>query len=257
MIRTITSILFFAVVAAFGSQGSGIFFEAHASQGKMKGNSLVHFEGQKIGYALGDTIRFIFNGKEYADTNDYTSPFTSYPVEFQYAVRYSFLAGYERTFNKVLSLRGAVGYQYALMDAYAANIPGYMEGDMDEVPFVDAQIDRHWITIPIELKVTLPIRRSGLYAAMGPKGSILLASKYSEKIYNTTQDLADLTSRFNLGLGFRIGTELAIAKIGYLLIESGYNWGLLNTSIISSANMREGEFSPIALGFRINFPKKD
>lgn len=68
MIRTITSILFFAVVAAFGSQGSGIYFEAHASQGKMKGNSLVHFEGQKIGYALGDTIRFIFNGKEYADT---------------------------------------------------------------------------------------------------------------------------------------------------------------------------------------------
>lgn len=252
MLRTISSILLFAAVASFAAQGSGIFFEAHFSQGKMRGDSLVHFPGQRIGYTMGDTIRFILDGKEDADTNRYKRPFTSYPVEFQYAVRHAFVAGYEKSFNKVLSIRGAIGYQYAFMDAYAATI----NKDMSESPLVDAQIERHWLTIPIDFKVTLPIRRGGLYIAMGPKSSILLASKYTDNISGNTEDLGDLTPRFNLGLGFRFGTELAIAKIGFLLIESGYNWGLLNTAIITAAKSREGEFSLLALGFRINFPKK-
>lgn len=124
------------------------------------------------------------------------------------------------------------------------------------VKLVDAQIDRHWLTIPIDLKVTLPIRRSGLFVAIGPKSSFLLSSKYSEKINNTSENLIEFTPRFNLGLGFRVGAELAIAKIGFLLIESGYNWGLLNTAFVSSAKSREGELSFLSLGFRVNFPKK-
>ena len=109
---------------------------------------------------------------------------------------------------------------------------------------------------PIDFKVTLPIRRGGLFVATGPKASILLSSKYFDKITNSTQDLGDFTPRFNLGVGFRVGAELPIARAGFLLIESGYNWGLLNTAIISSAKQREGELSLLSLGFRINFPKK-
>ncbi len=248
MIRNFFSALLLISALSYGAQGSGIYFQAHFSQGKSKGDGLVHFVGQSFGYIRGDSIYFPFNDKGLTDIGLLLSQ-----VDFQYAVRHSFLVGYEKSFNKILSLRGAVGYQYALMEAFYE-----IKGSLDSVwvTLVDAQIDRHWLTIPIEFKVTLPIRRGGLFVAMGPKSSILLSSEYSEKINNSSQDLTDFTPRFNLGLGFRIGTELAIAKIGFLLIESGYNWGLLNTAIVSEAKSREGEFSLFALGFRVNFPKK-
>lgn len=242
-------IVMFSAVASFGAQGSGIFLQANASQGKMKGDKIVQFPGGAFGSEDGDSIRFIINGQELADINRYTV-ISTYPIDFQYAVRYSFLAGYEKSFNKVLSIKGAIGYQYALLDANAATV----NPDFSEDPFVASEIDRHWLNIPVDIKVTLPIRRSGLYLAAGPKASILLSSTYKDSLSNYELDLGDLTPRFNLSLGFRFGVELAIARAGFLLIESGYHKGLINLSPVSSVKTQEGEFVPISLGFRMNVP---
>jgi hypothetical protein len=247
------AVIVLAAFVSFGAQGSGIYIEAHASQGKMSGNILSNFEGPAIGSIVGDSIHYIANGKEGTAKNNYLQ-FDKYPVKFQYAVQYSFSAGYEKSFSKVLSVRAAVGYQKALLDAYGATIPGYYSGDMTEVPFVSAEIDRHWISIPIDCKVTLPIRRSGLYLAVGPKASILLASQYTDNLTNTTEDLSDLTPRFNLGIGIRLGAEFPIFNAGFLFVESGYHFGLLNTSPISSSTTQEGEISLLGIGFRMNIP---
>ncbi len=249
------SLLLFVIITVFSvhADDSGIFFKANVSQGTMNGDKLYNFEGAQIGVLAGDSVVYIQNGKEGKKKNTYT-PFSSYPVEFQYAVKYSFEIGYEKSFNRVLSLKGAIGYQQALMDAYAASIPGYFQGDNTEMPFVKSRIDRHWLSIPIDFKVTLPFRRSGIYLGVGPKASILLASTYTDDISNTSEDLAGLTPRFNFGLGIRLGAEFAIAKIGFLFIESGYVFGLLNTSPISSATTQEGEISFLGLGFRTNLP---
>jgi hypothetical protein len=255
MIRHIFLLLVFAAVACFGAQGSGMYFEAHASQGKMSGDKLYNFEGPAIGSIIGDSIHYIKNGKEGTDKNTYTQ-LSSYPVDYQYAVQYSFTAGYEKSFSRVLSIRAALGYQKALLDAYAATIPGYFNGDMTEVPFVSATIVRHWLIIPIDFKATLPIRRGGLYLAVGPKTSILLSSKHTDSLSDNLQDLSGLTPRFNLGLGFRFGAELSIANAGYLFIESGFHRGLVNTSPISSANTQESELALLGIGFRMDFTTK-
>lgn len=106
MIRHFFSVLLLMSAISFGAQGSGIYFQAHLSQGKMKGDSLVHFIGQSYGYTHGDSIIMVFNGKGQDNTSTNYYPVIFSPVDFQYAVRYSFLAGYEKSFNKVLSLRG-------------------------------------------------------------------------------------------------------------------------------------------------------
>jgi hypothetical protein len=255
MIRSIFSIIAFTVVTSYGAQGSGFYFEANASQGKMKGDTLFHFEGPgRIGVIEKDSACVLADGKEVKE-KFIISLFTKNPVNFQYAVRYSFLAGYEHSFNKVISIRASIGYQKALLDAHASVIENYGKSNQKEVPFISAEIDRNYISIPIDFKVTLPIRRSGLYLAAGPKASILLSSTYSDSITGYTENLGNLTPRFNLGLGFRFGAEIAIANAGFLIIESGYHKGLLNTSIVSSANTQEGEIVPIGFGFRMNLPK--
>lgn len=155
-------------------------------------------------------------------------------------------------FNKVISLRGGVGYQNALLDAYS----GIIRENMVEEPLISKTIERHWLTIPIDFKVTLPFRRSGVYLAVGPTASFLLSSTYKDSITNTKSDLTDDTPEFNLSLGGSFGFEFAIGKIGHLLIESGYHHALINSSMISGRNTKESEINLLGLGFRINLPSK-
>lgn len=199
MIRCSLSILLLSSLVCIGAQSSGIFVEGHISQGKQNGDKLRHFEGNVFGSMDDDSIHYILDGQESSRENTY-SIISSYPVDFQYSVQFSFSAGYEKSFTKLLSLRGGVGYQKVVMDAYAARID-LENGSMNDVPFVSAEIRRHWLSIPVDFKVTLPIRRSGLYLTAGPKASILLSSEYADSISTVTQDLADLTPRFNLSLG--------------------------------------------------------
>lgn len=251
MVRRFICILVFIAEVSYGAQGSGIYFDAHVSRGAMIGDKLYHFDGTRIGIIDGDSIRYIENRKQAAQKN---IAMAHDPVEFQYVVQYSFLAGYEKSFSKALSVRGAIGYQKALLDAHAATIPGFEKGDMTEAPFVSAEIVRHWISIPVDFKVTLPMGRSGLYLAVGPKASILLSSKYSDSLANTTEDLSDLTPGFNMGIGFRLGAEFPISKAGFLFVESGYHYGLLNISLVPSSTTKEGEITLLAMGFRMNIP---
>jgi len=224
------AVLICASSICLGAQGSGIFFEGHVSRGVQGGDEL---------YAVGSTTGII------ADT-----------TPFQYNVRYAFSAGYEYSFNKAISLRGGVGYQNVLMDAYAAKIQT-VNGQTKEIPFIQSKIDRHWLTVPVDFKVMLPFRRNGVYLTAGPKFSFLLSSIAKDSLRNAEYDLKSDTPGFNLGLGGKLGFEFAIGTMGHLLVESGYYHGLLNTSPVSGTNSKEGEACLIGLGFRVNlFQKK-
>lgn len=230
MIRSLFLVILIYASTCLSAQGSGIYFEGHVSRGVQGGDEL---------YAAGSSPWPVMSNTE----------------PYQYNVRYAFSAGYEYSFNKVLSLRGGAGYQNVLMDAYAATIEN-VNGQMKEIPFIQSKIDRHWLTVPIDLKVMLPFRRSGVYLAAGPKLSFLLSSTAKDSIRNTEYDLKGDTPGFNLGIGGKLGFEFAISTIGHLLVESGYCHGLLNTSPVSGKNSKEGEIAFIGLGFRVNLSQK-
>jgi hypothetical protein len=215
--------------ACLGAQGSGIYFECHVSRGIQLGDKL---------YAVGSSSGFL------PDTTPY-----------QYNVRYAFSVGYEYSFNKVLSLRGGAGYQNVLMNAYAATIQTE-NGQIKEIPFIQSKIDRHWLNVPIDFKVMLPFRKSGVYLAAGPKFSFLLSSTVKDSLKNREYDLKSDTPGFNFGIGAKLGFEFAIGTLGHLLVESGYCHGLLNTSPVSGINTKEGEASLLGLGFRVNLSQK-
>jgi len=226
MIRRILLAVVLSVTASFGAQGSGIFFEGHVSRGVMTGDTL--YAGLSEIYGI--------------------------PIEYQYCVRYAFSAGYEQSFSKLISIRAGVGYQNALMNAYSATIQNSSDnnGDYREVASIDSDIVRHWLTIPIDFKVTLPFRRSGFYIAAGPKASILLSSKGTDNITIEEYTITNDTPRFNLALGGDIGLEFAIGNLGHLFVESGYHQGILNTSPSESGTTQESEINFLKLGFRIN-----
>jgi hypothetical protein len=260
-------IIALTAVVSFGAQGKGFFIEGGVVQGKNIGDTLWYFRGTlgspagRIGAIDHDSLRYIVDGKE---QSEYIGRDTiiwlreDFPVKFQYAVSPSFLVGYEHSFNKVLSVRGALGYMKSKMDVLSDTVVRYhitSVVDTTRFPAINADISSHWFSIPLDLKVMLPIRRGGLYATIGPKATILLSSKYTDNLHGASYDVASMVSRLNFMVGFQIGAEIAIAKIGHLFFEGGYHLGFTNMSPISTANSRMGNITPFCMGFRLDLPK--
>jgi hypothetical protein len=255
-----------ATFFASGAQKSGFFIDVEAVQNTWVGDTLWYFRGNpagKIGAIDHDSLRTIVNGKEVSKFNGKDSIIwlrKDYPVYFQHDVRPSFSIGYEHSFNKVFSIRGAVGYVESRFTVVSDTVISYtitngIPRDTTYYPAADAEISSHWVSIPLDFKIMVPIRRSGLYAALGPKAAILLSSRYKDNLYGGSYDFAPLTTRFNLMLGFKVGAELAFLKIGYLFFEGGYHAGLVNVSPISSSNSRLGNRTLFCMGFRVNLPE--
>lgn len=266
MKQCICLLIVLMAIVSFGAQGSGFFIEGEAVQGKVIGDTLWYFRGTlnnpagRIGAIEHDTLRTIVDGKEMAEYIGKDSIIwlrDDFPVNFQYAVSPSFSIGYEHSFNRVFSVRGALGYMKSKMDVLSDSVIRYQilpVSDTVKFPDVNADISSHWISIPLDVKVMWPIRRSGLYAAFGPKATILLSSKYTDNLHGGSYDFAPLTSRFNLLFGFRVGGEIAIANSGYLFFEGGYQTGFINISPLSTQNSRMGNLTPFCMGFRIKLP---
>jgi hypothetical protein len=255
-----------AAFFAFGAQKSGFFIEVEAVKSTNVGDTLWYFRGNpagSIGAIDRDSLRTIVNGKEVSTFNGKDSIIwlrDDFPVNFQHDVRPSFSIGYEHSFNKVFSLRGAVGYLSSRFDVLSDTVISYtisggIPRDTIYYPAADAEISSHWISIPLDIKIMIPIRRSGLYAAFGPKATILLSSKYKDNLYGGSYDFAPLIPHFNLMLGFKVGGEIAFTKIGHLFFEGGYHAGLINMSPISSNKSTLGTLTPFCMGFRVNLPK--
>lgn len=270
MLRYVFATLVLCSNLCFAAQGSGIFIEAHASQGDMVGDTLYYFRGTmnapagRIGMLDHDTLRTISNGKvisEFAGKDTILFLRKDHPVNFQYAVQPSFTIGYEHSFNKVLSVRGSVGYLSSNLDVISSQVISYKidpvtNRGVDTVydPAADAEISSHWLSLPLDIKIMIPIRRSGIYAALGPKTMLLLASKYTDNLNDSTFDLTALTPRFNFLLGVRLGGEIAIANIGFLLLEAGYHAGMTEMSIIPQMSSKMGERTLFSGAFRFKLP---
>lgn len=222
MFRWLFMVVISSAMISFGAQGSGVYVEGEVNRGVHSGDTMV------AGFLTLST------------------------VYYQYCVEEAFTLGYEHSFSKTISIRGGVGYRYALLDAYG----GTIQTNGTEKAEVSKEIDRHWLTIPVDFKVTLPIRRSGLYLTAGPKFSFLLSSTYKDSIAGTSLNVSKTTPRFNLSLGGTIGFEIAIAKFGYLLLESGYHHAVTNTSMYVGKKAMESDITLLGVGFRLNVPSK-
>lgn len=240
-----------------GAQGSGIFIKANIDQAKIKGDQFYYFKNSNfLGALVGDSIQYISNGKESTiedPEKDVSIHFrVNKPIEPQGAVRPGITIGYEKSFNKVISLRAAAGWQSIKLDGMMS------EYDSDSATWdtvVNYKIVNNYISIPLEGKILLPLRRSGLYITGGAAVAILLSSRFNDLVKDYEEDLADFTSRVLFNLGFKIGAEIALGNIGHLIFESGYSAGLTNTSPFTDTKTRFNNLSLLNAGFRINLPK--
>ena len=182
----------------------------------------------------------------------------------QKALYPAFFAGYEQSFSRVFSANAGVGILFSGYD--------YLTEGMQTVNGSTTLTYRYtggntatYLSIPVNVKVLLPIKAGGLYVAGGPSFDILLVSKgYAKGIENdqTVTDRKGIDTKdfyvnsYSFALSFRVGGEIAIGKHN-LFLESGYDFGFTESMSGGSVNGHEytfknGRLTFISLGFRIN-----
>lgn len=207
-------------------------------------------------------------------SNDTIATDTLKPSAIKYPI---FAIGYEKSLINILSFKLGIGYEL-LGNKFIIE-----DGMKTELNSVTSEIDTlytwehtrtfsfSYLTVPIELKLKLPLNRAAIYTSLGAKLGFLLTAKeqLKQKVnlngvsnpdlpYNLDpisdsyeKNLKNNSSTVNMSLGFKIGGEIPIRRL-HLLIESGYDIGLIDIMKEEELVDRSGVLTILALGLRLN-----
>ncbi len=190
-------------------------------------------------------------------------------IHRQKALYPAFFAGYEQSFSRVSSANAGVGILFSGYD-YLSEGMQTVNGTTTYTYQYTGGNTATYLSLPVNVKVMLPINAGGIYLAGGPSFDILLASKGHAKEVENNQTITDVkdvdtkdayVNSFSFALGFRIGGEIKTGKHN-LILESGYDFGFIESMRGGSRNGHEytfknGRLTLLSLGFRINTKRVD
>lgn len=253
LIRLIVSLIIITS-AVTAESNSGIFGIAALSQGKATGDKTHYTE--YVTSNSGDTL--------------YTETLKPSPILFP-----SIVIGYEKSFHRILSFRLGLGFERLGNQFNIDNGIKFSPANPEDTLCTwnhKRELIFSYLTIPLDLKAKLPINRSAIYAIGSAKFGFLLSAddkmthtvktespssvnklEYNLPTISTEYDLniKDDASTLNMSLGFRIGGELPLRRF-HILIESGYDFGLIEIMKDEDLVYKSGTFTIISLGVRLN-----
>lgn len=119
----------------------------------------------------------------------------------------TFLVGAEYAFAPVVSVAGAVGMQFI------------------GCTFESIEYNLTMVNFPVDLKLTVPIRRGGIYILGGPRFDLVVGGKYGHVESDTRSDVSEAFDTFNFQLGLGVGGEIPV-KSHHILVEATYSGGI-------------------------------
>ncbi|MFP4013596.1 MAG: outer membrane beta-barrel protein [Chitinispirillaceae bacterium] len=178
----------------------------------------------------------------------------------------AFTVAYEQSFGRVLSVSAGLGVRSAAsklaMDQEVDSRVEYGGIAENSSGTLEISVVHEFtnLVLPIDFKFMLPTRNGGVFLAIGPEVSFLLAAKRTDDVKNTFNpdhsihteaDIRDDYVSVGLGVGFRLGWEKRVGNHN-LLLQTGYTGGLNDMAKDEIITMKNIEFSILELGFRFN-----
>ncbi len=234
---------------------SGIYGIGGISRGKARGDETNYLEHT---ISNGDTV--------HTDTLEPSSILS--PI---------FVIGYEKSLMKILSFRLGLGYEmlgneFIIEDGIKTNQTS-PTAQLDTLYTWEHKrsFSFSYLTIPLDLKLKLPLKRAGIYTIAGAKLGFLLSAKekldQTVNIFNSSnidlpydlnstsesyeKNIKNSATAVNMSLGFRLGGEIPIRRL-HLLLESGYDFGLIEVMKDEKLVERSGVFTLLSIGLRLN-----
>lgn len=182
--------------------------------------------------------------------------------------------GYEKSLLKILSFRLGIGFErvgneFKIKDGLKTSATASL--DTLYTWEHKRSFSFSYLTIPLDLKLKLPLNRAGLYTVAGAKLGFLLSAK--EKLEHTVtvinqsptslpydlqltsnsyeKNIKNDASAINMSLGFRLGGEIPVRRL-HLLLESGYDFGLIEIMKKEKLVNKSGILTILSVGLRLN-----
>lgn len=227
--------------------------------------------GISFGQARGDKTNYLehtISGNDTINTNTLPPSSVLHPI---------FTIGYEKAISRILSFRLGLGYEMVgnefIIEDGIKTLQNGATSPLDTLYTWEHKrvLSFNYLTVPLELKLKLPLNRSGLFAIGNAKLGFLLTAKDSLE-HSVTQinpsiidlpynlpsasesyekDIKNQASAVNMSLGFRIGGEFPIRRL-HILLESGYDFGLIEIMKKEKLVERSGILTLLSIGVRLN-----
>lgn len=167
----------------------------------------------------------------------------------------SLILGFEFSLNKAISFEVGAGAVMHTMDYVYVNYDLNMDGNFSDSTSIEAGKTRLvYLTVPVYAKFMAPTEAGGVYLSLGGKLDFLMGVDSNRDENFSSQGMVagkDDFKSVNVGLGGRIGGEIAIGK-HHMLLESGYDFGLNDILDAASYRATKGQFTLLSIGFRFN-----
>ncbi|MFP4013595.1 MAG: outer membrane beta-barrel protein [Chitinispirillaceae bacterium] len=252
-VRLLVLIFLSVVIQSVAADGSGFRFSAGLS-----------FIGPLSREMDTLTAGFVYDNYMSYDggANPFSRALTVDNIEVYPQFAPAFTVGYEQSFGQVVSVSAGLGIRFAVsrLDV-GQNYTTRMYGETSHGT-LDISVVHEFtnLVLPLDFKFMLPTRSGGVFLAIGPEVSFLLAAKRTDDVKNTFNpdhsihteaDIRDDYVSVGLGVGFRLGWEKRVGNHN-LLLQTGYTGGLNDMAKDEIITMKNIEFSILELGFRFN-----
>jgi hypothetical protein len=110
-------------------------------------------------------------------------------------------------------------------------------GQTVNTPDIDASLNMTYITVPLEMKLMLPLNSGGFCVSLGPNFAFLSSARFENRARSIESDDRSLFRPFSMGLGGSFGGEIQLRKLD-LLMAVRIEGGLSNEAKDEKLNLR-------------------
>jgi len=225
MIRNSVIIILLAAAALWAALGSGPFVRT----------------GVGIGGLFGTELELKSEGRYFLLIDN---PLNSRNKESQnviFAIP-AFVIGYEHSFALPLSVSsglglGVTGLAWREIDSYYIDLHNNSSHLINRK--IDGRLKLTYITLPVEVKLMLPLNSGGFCVTLGPNFAYLASAKFENRVESRVYNERDFYKPFTIGIGGSIGGEVYLFKELDLLYALRIESGLMDIAKTDDIELRK------------------
>jgi hypothetical protein len=235
----IRKVLLFIMAAAFpllAALGSGLFFRCGAGITGLGGSDL-YLLTSEMRYREADLVTMMVEKDEFSSSRGLVRP--------------TFVVGWEQSLNMFMSVQGGAGLLFTGLSWKKSEVTDQFN-NVDHVIDNDAALNLMYCTIPLDVRLMLPLNSGGFTCSFGPRFGLLTRAQFDNRARSFKENQYSLFKPYSIGLGGSFGGEIRLKKAD-LIVELHLDGGATNVSKDESLQLR---YVCLALETGIRFTRK-
>jgi hypothetical protein len=220
VIRNFFLLLLVFASPLFAALGSGFFLRCGVGITGFGGSDLYLLTSEK-NYREAEVVTLMLNHDDFSSSNGLVRP--------------TFTLGWEQAFNMFVSVQTGAGMVFTGLTWKKLEVTNQFN-KVDHVIDNDASLNVVYCSIPVDLRLMLPINSGGFTCSFGPRLGVLVSAQFDNRARSFKENQYDRFQPCTFGLGGSLGGEIHLRKTD-LLIDLRLDGDKTNDSKVNSLQM--------------------